>query len=218
MSFDLSATSKTSRDAILKRIRQQLDQSQGQSSAHTDSAAVNATAVNAAAVKQHIAQHERGPLPSFAQQEALPHFLTQCERLQTTVASVATMNDVPQAVKRYIDQHLNSQINGLVLWSTLSHLPWPDAGLMLDANQFRPAQDQDRIGITDCFCAIAETGTVEQHAAQDGCAVARDAHLHRAAEPHCCDDGRCLCARATRAWSATTLYVFCQRPLTHGGY
>ena len=42
-------------------------------------------------------------------------------------------------------------------WETMASLDWQQAGLTVE---FRPPVDEDLVGITGCFCAIAETGTL----------------------------------------------------------
>lgn len=56
-------------------------------------------------------------------------------------------------------QYLNERKlpNQGICWPTLAGLPWSAAGLDI---QTRPANDQDGVGETGAFCAIAETGTL----------------------------------------------------------
>ncbi|KAE9781045.1 lactate utilization protein C, partial [Escherichia coli] len=76
---------------------------------------------------------------------------------------VETLSDVPGAVARYLSG-LNLKPQA-VAWTTLQSLDWAGAGIGVE---FRPpvreAQaDQehgDFVGITGCFCAIAETGSL----------------------------------------------------------
>jgi L-lactate dehydrogenase complex protein LldG len=44
-----------------------------------------------------------------------------------------------------------------VVTADVGGLPWQPAGVTIAV---RPAQDADAVGITGCFCAIAETGTL----------------------------------------------------------
>ncbi len=44
-----------------------------------------------------------------------------------------------------------------VCWPSLASLGWAGVGLQVEA---RPANGDDPVGITGCFCAIAETGTL----------------------------------------------------------
>ena len=105
-------------------------------------------------VEVDIGRHVRGPQPSISA-DRVAAFTTQALALQTSVARVAAMADVPAAVAGY----LHEQGLGLegVVWDTLADLPWQQAGLALDA---RPPRDADQLGITGCFCAVAETGSL----------------------------------------------------------
>lgn len=44
-----------------------------------------------------------------------------------------------------------------VCWLEFAALPWREAGLALEP---RPTEGHDALGVTGCFCAIAETGTL----------------------------------------------------------
>ncbi|MGC9237735.1 MAG: LutC/YkgG family protein [Thiomonas sp.] len=128
-----------------------------------------------------IARHVRGPQPNLGDDLAAV-FTAQALSLQTTVAHAANLDAVPQAVAAY----LREQSLGLqgVAWETLAGLPWVQAGLALE---FRPPRDADLkqppdalrasppegesvpserpcgtdlLGITGCFCAVAETGSL----------------------------------------------------------
>jgi L-lactate dehydrogenase complex protein LldG len=46
-----------------------------------------------------------------------------------------------------------------VCWPELAHLDWQAAGIHAQA---RKPTGADRVGVTGCFCAIAETGTLLQ--------------------------------------------------------
>jgi len=130
------------RDRILARIRK----AQGRS------AVAAPHELSAAAIWGNARQ--RGPLPAVTG-DLLARFRTQAEILQTTVDEVAQMADVPAAASRYL------QLNELPLsgcvWPALANLDWAGAGLMLES---RAAKDEDAIGITGAFAAIAETGTL----------------------------------------------------------
>ena len=133
----------SARENILARIRRQ----SGKSGATTES--------KLAAVRSHIARHERGPVPSFAMHDPVQHFVEECARLTTTLAEVAVPVDVPRQVARYIAAaSLQPRCVG---WQELSVLDWPAAGIHFDD---RPATGDDLIGVTGCYCAIGETGTL----------------------------------------------------------
>ncbi len=133
----------SSRDNILARIR-----SQGGKSGLT-------TEAELATAREVIAARVRGPLPGFAKHDPVQHFVEECARLKTTVAEVDDVDDVPKEVARYIAQmQLKAELAG---WSEFAALQWQAAGIGF-AN--RPANADDLIGLTGCFCAIGETGTL----------------------------------------------------------
>ncbi len=105
-------------------------------------------------VEADIARHVRGPGPELGGDLAAA-FIAQAESLQTTVARVPAPVDVPQAVAAYL--HENALPQQGVAWDTLRELAWSEAGLTLE---FRPPRDEDRLGLTGCFCAVAETGSL----------------------------------------------------------
>lgn len=133
----------SARENILARIRRQSGKS-------------GATAVSELdAVRAHAARHERGPLPTFAMHEPVAHFIGECARLKTTVAEAADLAAVPREVARYLaDESLPLAGAG---WPEFAALNWADAGIVY-AN--RPAHGADLVGITGCFCALGETGTL----------------------------------------------------------
>jgi L-lactate dehydrogenase complex protein LldG len=65
------------------------------------------------------------------------------------------MSEVPAAVARYLyGQGISRQA---IAWRTLQDLPWQENGI---AVEYRKPVNEDMVGITGCFCAIAETGTL----------------------------------------------------------
>ena len=108
-----------------------------------------------AAVRSHIAQHERGPMPSFAMHDPLEHFIEECARLTTTIAEVPGAADVPREVARYLSS--KSLLPRCVGWPEFAALDWDAVSIWYDN---RPATGDDLTGITGCFCAIGETGTL----------------------------------------------------------
>ena len=106
----------------------------------------------------YVAQKPIGPQPEIGT-DLLARFIAQSEKLQSTVARVDRLADVPAAVADYL------QSRGLgtraVIWTALAELPWSAAGLEVEARA--PVRDDpapDLVGITGCFVAIAETGTL----------------------------------------------------------
>ena len=133
----------SARENILARIRSQ----SGKEVATSES--------ELAAVRAHISRHERGPMPTFAKHDPVQHFIEECARLTTTIKEVAGLADVPREVARYIaSASLQPRCVG---WPEFAMLDWQAAGIHYDN---RPANGDDLIGITGCFCAIGETGTL----------------------------------------------------------
>jgi len=134
--------SDVARSNILARIRK----AQGRS------AVAAPHELSAAAI--WVNARQRGPLPAMTG-DLLARFRTQAEVLQTTVDEVAQIADAPAAAARYLE------LNGLpvsgCVWPALASLDWARSGLMLES---RAAKDEDAIGITGAFAAIAETGTL----------------------------------------------------------
>jgi len=92
----------------------------------------------------------------------LQDFIARAESLQSTTDHVADLNAVPAAVAQYL------QARGLplksVIWPSLKALDWFSCGLTAEA---RPPVSEDRLGITETFCGIAETGTLLLHSGVD---------------------------------------------------
>lgn len=95
-----------------------------------------------------------GPQPGRAD-DPTARFLKKVEAMSSTTDRVAGLAEAPQAVARYL------AANGLPLQIAVSPelaaLDWAGAGL---AAAVRGAVDADTVGVTGCFCAIAETGTL----------------------------------------------------------
>jgi L-lactate dehydrogenase complex protein LldG len=135
----------SARENILARIR----------GAH-GRAGAEPTEGEVAGVREAIARHEIGPQPSIARpQDPVAHFLAECGRLSTTHTHADRFEDVPREVARYLDA--NALEKRIVLWQELAHLDWAGSGIAAEA---RPARGDDKTGLTGCYCAIAETGTL----------------------------------------------------------
>ena len=130
----------SARDEILGRVRAGVGK--------TDFAARRAQA------EATLMRRERGPQPAIAADLA-GRFAAKAESLSSSVERLASLDEVPAAVARYL---AGLQLgHEAVLSGDLAELPWAAAGLSVAA---RPAVDADRVGITGCFCALAETGTL----------------------------------------------------------
>ncbi len=133
----------SARENILNRIRRQT----GRGGATTEA--------ELAAVREHIARREGGPLPSIAFGDPVTRFISESERLKSSVERVEKLDSVPQAAAGYLSQ--NSLKMAVVGWPSLSTLDWNASGITYNN---RLANANDMVGVTDCFCAIGETGTL----------------------------------------------------------
>jgi len=116
---------------------------------------------NAAAAREEmqdaLTSRRHGPKPvvDCDSQALLRRFQLKSERQSSTVDSVTRDAEVPAAVARYLTAM--GLPSSAVIWPSLAGLDWAAAGLRVDA---RGARDADLVGITGCFCAVAETGTL----------------------------------------------------------
>lgn len=135
----------SSREDILARVRQKLGRNE-----------TNAVAARAE-IDACLSAKAQGPRPYVAtEKSALAGWLVEKSlAYSSTVDRVATLTEAPAAIARYL------AATGLpahaVIWPKLADLDWTGAGIDVAA---RAAQDADLIGITGCFCAVAETGTL----------------------------------------------------------
>lgn len=135
----------TSREDILGRIRANLGRT-----------AANAIPAQAA-LEAALAAPTPGPQPRLdTQRDALlARFCAKSEASTSTVDVVASRAEAPAAIARYLAaQQLPLQA---VVQPAVADLDWIGAGLKVAA---RGAVDADLVGITGCFCAFAETGTL----------------------------------------------------------
>ena len=137
---------RAARDAVLARVRKALAKDRSDSRAKADADA-------------YIAAHQHGPRPTMPG-DLRARFITRATDMSSTVDSVAALADVPQAISRYLgalSAHDGDALRSGVCWPEFANLEWSAAGLAIEA---RPTVGLDRLGITGCFCAIAETGTI----------------------------------------------------------
>jgi len=90
--------------------------------------------------------------------------------MASTVERLGSLEEVPTAVARYLDAlelppaiAVQKSHRG-VCWPEFAWLDWRGAGLDIDV---RPTVGDDRLGITGCLCAIAETGTLVVTSSKD---------------------------------------------------
>ncbi len=135
----------SAREEILERIRK----AQGRGGATPAEAEL-------AMVREAIARRTVGPIPAMARPVDLAaKFRAECDRFGTTHAQAATMAQVPGEVARYLDA--NGLARRIVAWHDLAQLDWAGTSVTVDD---RPARADDTTGLTGCFCAIAETGSL----------------------------------------------------------
>lgn len=135
----------SSRDDILGRVRAGLHRNAGNA------------AVGREEMLSALSTRSQGPKPSIdaSPRALLERFRLTSEAQSSTVDIVAQESDVPAAIARYLaDMKLPKSA---VAWPSLAALDWAAAGLAVEG---RGARDADLVGITGCFCAVAETGTL----------------------------------------------------------
>ncbi len=137
------------RDDILARIRTGLGVRGGD-------------ATRRSAAEALLAARRMGPRPASVGEPAggrsgdpAVHFRVKSEAMASTVDELASLAEVPAAVARYVAAQ--GLLPRAVCWPALGALDWAAAGLAVEA---RAACGDDLVGITGCFCAIAETGTL----------------------------------------------------------
>lgn len=106
------------------------------------------------AAEDYLRRHPEGPRPALPV-ERVGRFVEQAQALSTTVQALGAMAEVPSAVAAYL-RELNLPAQAIA-WNTLRDLSWQAAGCQVE---FRPPRDADLVGITGCFCAVAETGAL----------------------------------------------------------
>jgi L-lactate dehydrogenase complex protein LldG len=117
---------------------------------------------DAAPLRARLRDHKRNLIPRRA--AGLDHrgqialFTAMAEGVSATVARVSSARDVPGAVADYLSR-LNLPAR-LVMAPDheLADIPWA-ARPLLEIRKGR-AEDGDAVGVTSCFAAVAETGTL----------------------------------------------------------
>ncbi len=107
-----------------------------------------------AAAEAWMAGQGRGPQPVVGN-ELAARFRLKAESLASSVDAVAEPSQAPAAVARYLA--VGNLGKAAVATGDIAALDWTGSGLEVIA---RPAVDNDQVGISGCFCAIAETGTL----------------------------------------------------------
>ncbi|MBU3696731.1 lactate utilization protein [Dechloromonas sp.] len=113
--------------------------------------------VRRAAAEAALTAPTRGPQPHMATDTAAlrARFADKAAALASSVESVVRLAEAPAAVARYLESHgLSKQA---VATAEVGALDWTLAGISVAV---RAAVDADTVGISGCFCAVAETGTL----------------------------------------------------------
>ena len=132
-----------SREAVLARVRTALGRSGRDDAAR-------------AAALAYIAGRRQGPRPAMAA-DLVTRFLARATDMASTVERVATLAEVPEAIARFLAPAATVAEPRIVAWPEFGALDWRGAGIDVD---IRVTTGDDDVGITGCFCAIAETGTL----------------------------------------------------------
>ena len=117
---------------------------------------------SAAALHERVAAHPRNLIPARAtgidKRERVELFVTMAEEVNATVTRVASLAAVPEAVARYLAaENLPAELV-MAPDPSLDRIPWEGRPL-LQIRRGR-AEPDDRVSLTPCHVAIAETGTL----------------------------------------------------------
>lgn len=139
---DLFERSRLARNNILARVRAGLEHDRTEAPAAAEP------------VQTMLDSPLAGPRPP-PQADLLQAFRSAALSMSSTVDMVSDLQAVPDALARWL-QSQSLPTKGVV-WPELASLDWAQAGLSMEN---RPVNDTDLLGVTSCFCAIAETGTL----------------------------------------------------------
>jgi len=104
---------------------------------------------------QWLQQRTPGPQPQWPE-DTLERFMAKLQQSGATYSQVSTTDDIAKQVVEFVEQH---ELSGpLVSAATplLQNISWPDALPV----EYRAAQGEDQIVITEAWCGVAETGSV----------------------------------------------------------
>jgi L-lactate dehydrogenase complex protein LldG len=116
----------------------------------------------AAAAEERLAAHRRNLIPARAKALDQPGrvalFEAMAQEVDATIAHVASLDDVPDAVADYLSrQNLPARLVA-TQDPKLDGIPWEKRPL-IELRRGR-AEDADAVGVTACFAGVAETGTL----------------------------------------------------------
>jgi len=115
-----------------------------------------------AGLRARVAEHRRNLVPARAsaldRSGRVDLFVAMAEEVQTSVARVAGLAAVPEAVATYLaGENLPAELV-MAPDAGLDEMPWHERPL-LQIRRGR-AEAQDQVSLTPCLAAIAETGTL----------------------------------------------------------
>ena len=105
-------------------------------------------------VERIIANPVRGPQPAPVA-DLISRFAEQAKALSSEVLPIKHRREVPQVIAQYLAE--NNLGNHALCWPDFLELDWIAARIVVAA---QAASEEDAVGITGVFCAIAETGTL----------------------------------------------------------
>ncbi len=115
----------------------------------------------AARLEARIAAHSPNLIPArsrLPEPERLALFERMAEEVGTTFAHVTSYDGVPAALLGYLREHALPERLRLSPDPSLDRIPWnTEPALQIARGRAEPA---DLVGVTPCFAAIAETGTL----------------------------------------------------------
>jgi L-lactate dehydrogenase complex protein LldG len=132
----------SARAEILSRIRARLGFSEDGAEARREAA------------RRTIAEKTYGPRPALGD-DLLGRFCDKSRSMSSTLDRVGSLAEVPAAVRRYLDE--SALPRQAVAWPMFAGLDWHGEGIDV---AIRAPRDADPVGLTGCFCALAETGTL----------------------------------------------------------
>jgi L-lactate dehydrogenase complex protein LldG len=113
-------------------------------------------------LRARLRKHRRNPVPARATEldhaQRVDLFVAMAEEVQATVARVTSLAAVPEAVARYLAiENLAAELV-MAPDPSLDAIPW-EVRPLLRIRRGR-AEPQDKVSLTSCHAAIAETGTL----------------------------------------------------------
>ena len=105
-------------------------------------------------VERIIANPVRGPQPAPAA-DLISRFTAHAKALSSEVLRIKHQGELPQVTAQYLAK--NNLGNHTLCWPDFLELGWIAARIVVAA---QAASEDDAVGITGAFCAIAETGTL----------------------------------------------------------